>query len=189
MPGMSTRFKWAKHDIAKKGGTTCIFCSWQKSPYWHPGRRRHIIPIWNWVGGGSILPARVCPHLSSPDEGGARARANTKVHSKPAITWVLSLVCPPKCQAHYIEHRYTYIPKVYTTHIYGELCSKSCNFIAQFSSTNKHVWVYCRSKLECSVETTLKDLQFWSNVYESEQFRFRAMILKTHLINMLCNFY
>ena len=137
MPGMSTRFKWAKHDIAKKGGTTCIFCSWQKSPYWHPGRRRHIIPIWNWVGGGSILPARVCPHLSSPDEGGARARANTKVHSKPAITWVLSLVCPPKCQAHYIEHRYTYIPKVYTTHIYGELCSKSCNFTAQFSSTNK----------------------------------------------------
>ena len=126
----------ARH--CKKRGTTCIFCSWQKSPYWHPGRRRHIIPIWNWVGGGgSILPARVCPHLSSPDEGGARARANTKVHSKPAITWVLSLVCPPKCQAHYIEHRYTYIPKVYTTHIYGELCSKSCNFTAQFSSTNK----------------------------------------------------
>ena len=31
------------------------------------------------------------------------------------------------------------------------------------------------SKLEwSSVETTLKDLQFWSNVYESEQFRFKA---------------
>lgn len=89
------------------------------------------------LGRWRVHTAQVCPHLSSPDEGGARARANTKVHSKPAITWVLSLVCPPKCQAHYIEHRYTYIPKVYTTHIYGELCSKSCNFTAQFSSTNK----------------------------------------------------
>ena len=90
------------------------------------------------LGRWRVHTARVCPHLSSPvcDEGGARAKANTKVHSKPAITWVLSLVCPPKCQAH-IEHRYTYIREVYTTYICGELCSKSCNFTAQFSSTNK----------------------------------------------------
>ena len=79
------------------------------------------------LGRWRVHTARVCPRLSSPvcDEGGARAKANTKVHSKPAITWVLSLVCPPKCQAHI------------DTYIYGELCSKSCNFTAQFSSTNK----------------------------------------------------
>ena len=40
----------------------------------------------------------------------------------------------------------------------------------------------------CVVETTLKDLQFWSNVYECTRAIqiSSTMILKTHLINMLC---
>ena len=32
MPGMSTRFKWAKHDIAKKGGRLAYFAAGKNLP-------------------------------------------------------------------------------------------------------------------------------------------------------------
>ena len=136
------------------------------------------------LGRWRVHTARVCPHLSSPvcDEGGARAKANTKVHSKPAITWVLSLVCPPKCQAH-IEHRYTYIYPKYILHIY--MGSFAVRVAILLHSSVQQISVLC------VVETTLKDLQFWSNIYECTRAIqiSSTMIVKTHLINMLCNFY
>ena len=117
MPEMSTRSNGPSTTLQKKGddlhilqlAKISLLTSWSSSSY-----NSHMK-----LGRWRVHTARVCPHLSSPvcDEGGARAKANTKVHSKPAITWVLSLVCPPKCQAH-IEHRYTYIYPKYILHIY-----------------------------------------------------------------------